>query len=83
MKQSIFLFGVASLADGVMHMLLPEAWSAYWYAALRRLLPDLGGRLERTVMQASTTTKRAQGLGSIALGVLLIWWIGPMEDWSV
>ncbi len=82
MRQSIFLLGVASIADGVMHLLIPESWSAHWYAALRRVLPGVGGRLERTVMPASTTTKRLQGLGSHCLGVLLIWLVGPMEEWS-
>ncbi len=81
MRQSTFLLGVASIADGVMILLLPEAWNRYWYAALRRVLPGIGRRLERAVMQSSTTTKRLEGLGSIGLGVLLIWLVGPMEEW--
>lgn len=82
MKQSIFLLGVASIADGVMHLLIPNPWNEFWSAALRRLLPGIGGRLERTIMQASTRTRRFIGLGSIGLGTLLIWLIGPMEEWS-
>ena len=79
MKPLLYLAGIASINDGILHLLFPERWNALWLAELRRYLPSVGEQLEQWYLQAPAATRRLEGFGWIALGAFLLWWVGPAE----
>ena len=78
MGMLIYLAGVTTIFDGVIHLLFPDHWDALWHAEIRKVLPGLGRQLDR-LSEQYPTKRRMQGLGWIALGALLLWWAGPAE----
>ncbi len=78
MKTLVYLAGIATIFDGVLHLLFPDRWDALWVAETRKLLPGLGRCFEQ-LYQQYPAKRRLQGFCWIALGALMLWWAGPAE----
>lgn len=79
MKPFIYLAGIATMADGAMHLLFPDRWDRLWVAESRKLMPQISQQLEQRYLQYPPNSRRVEGLGWIALGALLLWLAGSAE----
>lgn len=67
MRVLVYLAAVATIFDGIMHLLFPDHWDALWHAETRKMLPGLGQRLDR-LSEQYPTKRHMQRPGWIALG---------------
>lgn len=82
MKALVYLAGVATIFDGILHLLFPDRWDALWMAGMRRISPGLGQVLDQWYHQ-QPAKRRMQGLGWILLGALILTWVGSVETTEV
>lgn len=78
MKPCIYLVGMATIFDGVLHLLFPERWNALWMAQTHRLVPGVAQQLEGFYGHYPTA-KRLQGLCWGVLGLCILCRAGSAE----
>lgn len=80
MKPFIQSVGMTAIGVGILHLLFPRQWHAFFLPKAVRLLPS-GQRLqvEQWYGQVPVTTQRLEGFSWLAAGALLLWWAGPAE----
>lgn len=78
MRVIVYLIGIATIFDGVLHLLFPDRWDALLVSETRRVLPSVGKQFEQWYYKYPLK-RRLQGLGWIAIGATILWMAGSPE----